>query len=81
VIVNSTDERAEAGQLELNDLEVALIAPHVAKMTDVAADSASRHRYQELAAAISDRRLGIKGPMMICPRSNMHQSALMRVDT
>jgi len=57
MIVDSTDEGAEAGLLELNDLEVALIAPHVAKMTGVAADSASRHRYEELAAAISDHRL------------------------
>lgn len=49
--------RDEAGSLELNDLEAALIAPHVAEMADAAADSVSRRRYEELAAAISDHRL------------------------
>jgi len=57
VIVDSIDERTEACMLELNDLEVALVAPHVAKMAGAAADSASRHRYEELAAEIADRRL------------------------
>jgi hypothetical protein len=55
--VDSIDERADDSTLELNDLEVALIAPHVAKMMDAAADAASRHRYEELATAIADRRL------------------------
>jgi hypothetical protein len=57
VIVDSIDERAEARTLELDDLEAALIAPQVAKMAGAAADSASRNRYEELAATIADRHL------------------------
>lgn len=57
MIVDSIDERAEASALELDDLEVALIAPHVATMAAAAAGSSSGRNYEELAAAIADRRL------------------------
>ena len=57
MIVDRTDERAEACALELDDLEAALIAPHVAKIARAAQNSATRRNYEELAAAIADRRL------------------------
>src|SRR5450755_964727 len=65
VIVNSTNERTEASQLELDDLEAALIAPQVAQMAGAAADSVSRHRYEELAAAINDRHLRLEHQGMV----------------
>src|SRR6202035_4123755 len=57
VMMDTLDERADSSALELDDLGAALIAPEVARMVAAAADSASRHRYEELAAAVANREL------------------------
>lgn len=58
MMMDTIDERADSSALELDDLGAALIAPEVARMVAAAADSASRHRYEELAAAVANRQLG-----------------------
>src|SRR6202035_5499325 len=53
MMMDTIDERADSSALELDDLGAALIAPEVARMVAAAADSASRHRYEELTAAVA----------------------------